>query len=420
MPFFCLWIPQFAAFALSQTNQNQTQPALASTPFIVCERECVVAASPLAIQVGVVTDMALGKALSKSPDLLAFARDRNCEALVWAELQRLLYGLTPQIEAVQAGLLFADLDAKAAAPLLGHWAKGDWGVHGGQATDRATAQLAALQSRCGEVCAVPLKRERDFIDLTPLSVLKNAGVHPKSLQRMRWFGWEKVGQLRRLTRRQLEEQLQKPAPQDGLTLYRFAQGPLYPPNRREVPNWQPPEELFATIEFEVAAREPAHWDAAMDELLREVCAGLGTRQAQTLELCAHTPVAPVVARRVFKEPLANPRVMRRVALSALEEALRILHPLPPVVLRLEIRLGGLTNAPVQETLFEDESATNSRRLGSVLRHLQTRVPDRVGHYVSSHSESPFIEERYSWLSALESLQQQSSQQQHNTSKAVAR
>jgi len=109
--------------------------------------------------------------------------------------------------------------------------------------------------------------------------------------------------------------------------------------------------------------------------------------------------------------------MRRVADSALEEALRILHPLPPVVLRLEIRLGGLVSAPVQETLFEDESATNSRRLGSVLRHLQTRVPDGVGHYVQSQSESPFIEERYGWLSALEALQQQS---QHHRSKAVAR
>lgn len=100
--FFCLWIPQFAAWTLCQS-----EPALQNRAFAVCERGVVVAASPLAIEAGIAVGQTSGRAQGRLASLLIVARDAHREALAWDEVQRAVYGLTPQIEATAPGLLFA-------------------------------------------------------------------------------------------------------------------------------------------------------------------------------------------------------------------------------------------------------------------------------------------------------------------------
>lgn len=387
--FFCLWVPHFAAWTFCQSEKS-----LRDRAFAVCERGRVVAVSPLALDAGVEVGMTSGRAQSRLADLLLVERDHNREQLSWAEVQRAFYGLTPKVESVEAGLLFAEVESAKVSPLL----RG-WGVYGGAASDRATAYAAALSTQCGHTRTVKAGCERAFADTLPLDILAEAGVSRDTLGRLHWFGWTRIGHLRALSRRQLEEQFGA----EGTLLFHFAQGPRDRANLRPVPTWTPPEELIASLSFELPAREPAEWDGALDVLLARVCETLGIRQAQTLEVVAHTPVAPLAARRLLKEPLSCPAKLRRPVEAALHEALRVLLPLPPVVLGLEVRLGGLTSAPVQDVLFPDEKSEKSKTLARTVERLEARFAGMTGRYELRDPHSPFPEDAFGWLPALETV-----------------
>lgn len=387
--FFCLWVPHFAAWTFGQSEKS-----LQNRAFAVCERGRVVAASPLALESGVEAGMTTGQAQSRLSDLLLVQRDRNREELAWAEVQRAFYGLTPKVEPVEVGLLFAEVEPAKVSPLL----RG-WGVHGGAASDRATAYAAALSAQCGHTRTVKAGSERAFADTLPLDILSEAGVSRDTLGRLQWFGWTRIGHLRALSRRQLEEQFGA----EGMILFFFARGPRDPANLRPVPTWTPPEEIVASLSFELPAREPAEWDGALDLLLARVCDGLGSRQAQTLEVVAHTPVAPLSARRLLKEPLADPAKLRRPVEAALHEALRVLLPLPPVVLGLEVRLGGLVSAPVQDVLFPNEERERAKTLVRTVERLEARFAGMTGRYELRDPHSPFPEDAFGWLGALEAV-----------------
>ena len=390
--FFCGWIPHFAAWAL-----EQGEVALQNRAFAVCERGTVVAASPLALEAGVLAGVKSAKAQSRLSSLLLVARERGREVLAWEEVQRAFYGLTPKVEALEPGLLFAEIEPQKAARLVKAWH-----FHGGAASDRAGAHLAALSSPVGIVRAVKPGRERAYVGGLPLALLQSAGVGTKTLQRLTWLGWHRIGQLRALSRRQLEEQFDK----DGATLFRLAQGAKLRDNLRPVPAWAPPAEIVAALSFELPAREPAHWDGALDELLRCACDALGARQAQSLEISAQTPVALVMARRVLKEPLSAPSTLRRPLENALDEALRGLLPLPPVINALELRLGALTCASVQASLFAgelNERVERPQRLRGALEGLENRFAGHLGRFAPDQLASPFPEERYGWQTALEAL-----------------
>ena len=402
--FFCLHIPQFAAWALAQSEAG-----LRNRPFAVCERGVVVAASPLALDAGVTKGQSSGKAQSRLSALLIVSRDASREILAWEEVQRAFYGLTPQVEAAAPGLLFAGLEAKRVKPLLAAWA-----CHGGQGGDRATAHLAALSSPIGQSRVVKGGREAIFSDLTPLGLVKSAGVGEAALQRLSWFGWKTVGALRVLSRRQLEEQVGL----DGAVLHRFAQGPKLRENGRPISIWHPPEEVSMSLSFEFPAREPGEWEGGLDLLLERACEALGPRSARTIEVRLETPVAPLGARRVLKEPTSLARPLQAPARAALSEGLQLLAPLPPVIQGIEVRLGALSCPPSQASLFEgqkEEKAEQPQRLRVACEEIERRCISQggkslSGHFVPDQIDSPFPEEVWrfestsGWLRALESLQ----------------
>ena len=401
--YFCAWWPQFAAWTL-----EQSEAALRGRAFAVCERGTVVAVSDEALRAGVAIGMTSGRAQGRLASLLLVAREHGREALAWAEVQRAFYGLTPCIEPIEPGLLFTDVAPEKVAPLLSVWQ-----MRGGAGGDRATAQMAALGAPKGRARLVEAGDERAFADQMPLESLRATGIDVKTLRRLSWFGWHHVGQLRPLSRRQLEEQV-GPV---GVQLYRFSQGSRERANLRPVATWQPPAEIVAALSFELPAREPAHWDGALDVLLHQLCDELNGRSAQTLEVTAQTAVASVCARRVLKEPLAAPTPLRRPLDSALAEALETLAPLPPVVSALEVRLGALVCPPAQTVLFDDERAANPDRLRRALEGLEARFAGTMGRFAPDQIESPFPEEQFAWLPALEAIARDRSQSA-KTKKAV--
>lgn len=261
--FFCLHIPHFAAWVWEQSEKS-----LRGRAFAVCERGYILAPSPLVLEAGVRVRMMNGRAMSRSTSLLLVERERGREELAWAEVQRAFYGLTPKVEPMGEGWLWAEVEAKKASPLL----RG-WGARGGYAIDRATARAAALSAPCGYTRTVKAGKERAFADTPPIELMGEAGVSDATLERLRWFGWTRIGHLRALSRRQLEEQFGR----EGTLLFGFAQGPRGLCNLRPVSTWTMPEEMVASLSFEIPAREPVEWDGALDHLLLRVCEGLGTR-----------------------------------------------------------------------------------------------------------------------------------------------
>ena len=392
--FFCVYIDQFPAWVWEQSTAK-----LRNKAFVVLERNHVIAASPPALLAGVAQGMTLGKAearfcasqLSPLP-LERVERDSRREELAWREVQRTFYGLTPKVEPIERGFLFAELDGAKALPAL----RG-FDMRGGYAQDRATAHLAAVSTPSATTRTVAAGRERAFADGLRFEELRSAGLSVPTIARLAWFGWKYLGQLRALSRRQLEEQFGA----EGTLLFHFAQGPLAANNRRPVAAWKPPIEVVARIEFDLPAREPAEWNGALDELLFCACEGLGTQQAQTLEIEAQTPTTSVLARRVLKEPLADPRVLRRPTESALLQSLKTLLPLPPIVQALTLRLGGLTSAPVQETLFPEDGRERDETLHTTVERLDNRLGARTGYYALLDPHAPLPEDKYHWLNAAE-------------------
>ncbi|BCM94539.1 hypothetical protein IAD21_06446 (plasmid) [Abditibacteriota bacterium] len=395
--FFCLYIDQFPAWVWEQSTIT-----LRRTPFVVIERGHVVSASPTALLAGVTVGMtsaraqARFRASSTSPGALGeVERDARREELAWSEVQRTMYGLTPQVEAVRQGLLFAQVESAKTLSLMRGLS-----LHGGHAQDRATAQLAAVTAPPATARSIKAGRERAFTDGLALSSLQGTLLSQPTLTRLAWFGWTHLGHLRPLSRRQLEEQFGP----EGTLLFNLAQGPLVASNRGPVATWKPPAEIVARIEFEVPVREPAEWNGALDELLTCACGGLGTQQTQTLEIEAATPIRSVLARRVLKEPLSDPRTLHRPTETALRQALETLAPLSPIVQSLTVRLGGLVSAPIQPTLFEGQGPERGQTLDKVVEHLESRFAGRTGRYALLDPHSPFPEEAYRWLPTLRRLQ----------------
>jgi hypothetical protein len=400
--FFCLWIPQFPAWAVTQNVPEHAEHA-----FGVSENGRIVAASPLALEAGIETGMTDAAAKSLFPQVRLILRDRIRESLIWSEVQRSLSAVTPQIEPVSPGLLFTHIDARQMLPFVGQW-----NVCGGEGHDRASAQLAALTTEAGGVRGVRKGREATYADRVPLEALLPAGLSLKSLKKLHKFGYKNVGAVRRLNRQQLDDQWKG----DAELLFRLSQAKHDEANLRPIATWVAPEEVSATRLFPVPCLEPGEWEPALDLLLKEVCAALNGRSAQSLEIIAHTAINPVAARHILSAPVARPQQLEGAARVALLEALQSVAPLPPVLTGLEVRLGALLAAPAQTTQAETEHLplipfAIAQRLRHSLEGLESRFRDvsrepAMGRFAPRDAELTFPTTTLSWFPALEQLAQQ--------------
>jgi nucleotidyltransferase/DNA polymerase involved in DNA repair len=325
MSFFCLWIPQFAAWAVAQGDSD-----LSKRRFAVSENGRIISASPLAEKYGVRVGMPTQIARLWCNGLCIVPRDVGQEAVVWEEVQRIVFDMTPRVESLEPGLLLAEIDAAQMSGLVHHW-----GAHGGLASDRATAHLAALVAEKREIRCVRRGREESFVSRVPLDFLLDAGLAQKSLDRLYQYDYRYVGHLCALSHEQLQDQFGLEADM----LFHLSRGADHEPNLSRVGHWAPPQEITAQRSLAFPAVEAKDWEEALDHLLARVCSELGPRSAQRVQIIAQTATTSVTARRFLKHPARRSRQLQPLARTALREALNSLHPLPPVVTGLEVRLG---------------------------------------------------------------------------------
>lgn len=335
MSFFCLWIPQFPAWAVAQDD-----PHLGKRRFAVCEGGKIISASPLAEKHGVRIGMPTQAARLWCNGLSIIARNKVREADLWEEVQRAVHELTPRIEAIEPGLLVADVDATKMS-LLVH----ELGAHGGYATDRATAHLAALVSEKHEIRCVRRGREANFVERVPLEFLLDAHLSQDSLQKLHSLGLRGVGDILELSR----QEIKKLFPKETEMLTTFSGAAEQEANLRPVADWLPPQQISARESFPLPAVEANEWEEALNVLIGRVCRGLGTRSAQRLEIIAQTATNSVSTRRFLKEPVRRPYQVEEAARLALSEALESLRPLQPIVTGLEVRLSTFSSAPSENT-----------------------------------------------------------------------
>ncbi len=399
--FFCVWIPDFAAWAAARHDPalqalagqalERRDPARRDTPLLIYRGGRVIAASPAARESGVQVGWSLPRAQALLPEATALPHHAALMALAWQEVLQTLYGLTPYLESLRPGLALAS--GLAVASLKSATAARAqlqaWGAQAGIADDRTTAELAALTAPPGELHIVPPGAGRDFLSQVAIHHLAEVGISAATIERLGWFGWRTVGDLHSLTRQQLRAQFP-----EGELLFRYAQAR----DVRPVAAYWPPPVLQAHFEFEEPVCEPWEWEPVLDHLLEQVQDQLDGRSARTITIGlearrAGSGAARRVSRkRLLREPVAalpRLRAEARLVLAMLQNALHGHSlqsqctngrgaPLAVAMTRLEVELGGLEDTgAVQHNLFAARPAVYA-----VLAALEARFPGAVQRIVT--------------------------------------
>jgi hypothetical protein len=407
-----LWLPDFPVWAAVQSDVVE-----ADTPVWVFRGGRLIAISEEARRRGVARGWTTTRASALVPQGISLPHDAAACAFAWEQVLAALYEHTPRIESVREGLAVFEVPTrKAEQRKLARWVAAIGG-RCGVATGRALAELAAYTTPAGTIRNVDAGREAFFLNALPVETLEEAGISPHTIQRLRWFGWQSVGQIKALNR-QLCEQFE-----DGAKLWRYVGA--YPPGERQTARkrngvsadatvslgkesvlpYVPPPSVEARLVFEQSATEPAEWQMALYELLRQACEQLNGQGASSLSVAAETARGRRVTSCLLREPVNTARPLMVPARTLVEALLQ-----EDECAAIEVRLGNLSVRTGQGVLFETTSQTTSQReavLHDVVRRLDTRFSGAVQRLHIHDVYSPLPEEGFHlvpWLDAVARLE----------------
>jgi protein ImuB len=334
--FFCLNIADFPAWAAARSDT-----ALRDKPLVIYAGGKVIAASSQAREAGIESGWSLARSQAHLPGLIALPQHAPTTQAAWQEVLAALYDLTPQIESLRPGMAMADIRPETiVVPLLREWHAHGGSAQGGVADDRTTAELAALIASPGALRRIKPGRSQTFLRYVPVDVLHHVGIHPRTIERIGWFGWKHLAQLRPLSRQQLVAQFF-----EGERLYRYAQAS----DVRPVASYQPPSVIRAHFTFEQSVREPGEIEPVLKYLLEEAHGQLERRVPGSLAVGLETPQGRLQGRRLLREEAVTLHALHTAAALALEAVL----PQAKAVSGVELQLDALTELrPAQGDLFE--------------------------------------------------------------------
>lgn len=356
------------------------QPELKKGPFAVVHRDEIVALCPQAQARGIERSWSIARMLSLHPDVKVRPRHPAQESVAWEQVLKYLARLSPFVESVRPGLALLDLPNPAALePLLRHLQ-----ARGGAAYDRSSAELAAYQATPGALYALGPRGTVRFLNQVPLSALAEVGISAETIERLGWFGWTCVGDLRRLTRQQLEAQFD-----EGAEIFRYAQAE----DVRPITQYRQPPRFTARLAFEEPVREPEHWDGALDCLLVDLTNALGESKAYGITVSLETTQGPCHERYFMRQATASRRVLKAAAERML---LKLLTP-EAELQAIRITLSGLVvHKPQQLSFFEIRQHLAHAELAETLHSLEARYPGLVRRIVLTLPDAYLPEERFEW------------------------
>lgn len=345
----CLWIPDFAAWAA-----QQSEPKLQGKPVLVHQGRHIVAASTEARLAGAETGWTLHRAQAQLPDAVYWPLHGPTVNAVWSETIAALLEFTPYIESLKPGLLLMDVRPPGRVLLLVR----QWQAQCGVADDRATAELAAFTAAPGTMRVVRSGQSAAFLRRVPLSILTCAGLRTDSLQRLAWFGWQNVGDLAHLTKRQLTAQFDQ-AP----LLFRYAQAA----DTRPLSFYRQSPVISTYFNFETPVREPYEWLPVLRLLIEQAHAALQGQGAQTIGVQVATDSGMQRGYRMLPCLTTESRPFNEVAQHILTGMMRTSAPM----LSLRVQLGALRALPPTQTrLFGRERPS----IGVAVRAVEERFP----------------------------------------------
>ncbi len=358
--FFCLWIPHFPAWAAMRSD-----PALRDRPLLVFAGGHIIAASPLALETGTPLGLRAGgerpwtvaRVRSLLPDAVILPHHGPTTDWAWSQVLEALADLSPRVESVRPGLALADLRPPSLAlPLVR-----EWGACGGVADDRVTAEIAAFSTSSGTLRTVRPGESPAFLGRMPLALLEHLGVGEGTRERLGWFGWRFIGDLKALSPRQSKAQFPESA-----ILNRCGGAD----DVRPVTLWQPPPSVAARFVWEEPVSEPGEIEPVLEMLLSQALAGLGDQATATVALGLSAKTGTLWHHKLLHQPTRDPRPLG----MALRSLLGLLLPPEKTTFEaVELRLGCLRSGGVQGSLFE------ARRppVEVAIRAVEARFPARL-------------------------------------------
>jgi nucleotidyltransferase/DNA polymerase involved in DNA repair len=372
---------------------EQEDASLCGRPFAVQRGGRVVAVSDSARECGVACGWSVGRARSLAPQVLLVPHDAALVARAQRQVLAELYACTPRIEVrggMHGGLIAFEFPHSQSNRRLLAALVACWQAHCGTARDRITAHLAALTVEQGHTRRVAPGRENVFLARVDVQVLAHAGVSPRTIERLKWFGLRHVSDLQPLPARQLQAQFK-----DGALLARFQRS--HSSAEVAVKTFTPDAGIHTRHVFEQAATEPGECLLALDEAVKEAPALLNGRGANSLALCLETSAGKRTASRLLREPMFSPRSLYDIARALLRE---LFETGVGEVQVLEVRLDNLESRTEQGELW----ATRARRhlgLAQVLGRLEARQAHAVLRLRARDVHAPLLEERFELVPALE-------------------
>lgn len=450
MEYTCLYIAEFAAWALSRRWRNGSQPA---RPLVVCDAGRVFSCTPGLERRGLAIGDPVGRARSLVPEAEFHLRDVQVEKAIWDSLLGHLYEFTPQIEPLPdprrahraTGRHHADprraagsANSRAGAGRSasgrrtpgsepsgrspadrgqspthieasdGIWDNGVWallcnadedaiqqlcrqtGARIGMAPGRTWGMLAAAHSEMGRVTRVPDGMVMPFLRQARIDLLLRAGFSTEMVQRLHLFGLRAVAHILSLSQRQLSAQF---GPEGG-RLHTF----LHPSQPEPPVGHYDPRVLSAAFDFEWPVFEPGQLQPVLGHLLGQLVQRLCGRAARHLQvrLVGRDRRRPRQAGRLLKDPAGGLQVLLQAAEGLLTQSLE--QPTTPPggvpvgrgVESLVVVFSGLTELPpVQASLFRNRAS-----LRSLVKGMETRFPGKLVRPVQTHADPFFPEEEY--------------------------
>lgn len=361
----CLWIPDFAAWAI-----QQSEPSLKGKPVVAYQGRQVIGVSTETRVAGVHPGWTLHRAQaqlqSQLPDAVYWPLHGPTIHAVWSATIAALLEFTPYLESQEPGLLLLDVrPPRSVLPLVR-----EWQAQCGVADDRATAELAAFTTAPGTLRSVRSGQSAAFLRRVPLSTLACAGLCADTLERLHWFGWQSVGDLCHLTKRQLAAQFDQ-----ATLLYRYAQAE----DRRPVGFHRQPPVINAAFTFETPVRELYEWQPVLQLLIEQSHAALlGTafqeQGAQTISIQVSTGNSTHRGHHLLPFLTRDRRPLYEGAERLLIGLLNRGEPM----IKLTVQLGSLRSLPpVQTCLFGRERPS----ISVAVRALEERFPGALRRIV---------------------------------------
>jgi nucleotidyltransferase/DNA polymerase involved in DNA repair len=289
----------FEPFALWWARRSNLD---GTAPHVALAGERVVACDAAARRAGIVPGMGRTAARARSTELQEVAAAAPELDSAWRGLLMELYDHTPWLEATALGVVALRLNPAEALQLAA-----DRRARAGAAESREHARLLALAAHPGRLRAGGAAE----VERLPLLLLRGLGVAAGTLERLRWLGLERLGELQRWSPGQIGALLGPEAPE----VLRHLHGPY----RYDVPPFRPPASIRSRLAFDDAACEPAVLEPALMQLANTAAAQLGDRAAGILTLHADVQGIAFRAARVAKVPLRDPGTIARLAYLALTE-----------------------------------------------------------------------------------------------------